>query len=232
MIAKRMSSTPTTWAARAPAAARDRRGRALLGDHLEPLLEHPGLDPADLPARRLRHALCGRGDGVRDAVAGGAAGARPALLPGGRLGRGHERVRRAGPPRNGPNPVTYPFRSWDGKVAIGKQRRGERVTTSTSTAWPTTACIPTGTSTCAGLAGQEIIDDLVRGAEAYLQMWERAAASPPAAARPRSGRRARPRGGAARRRARLAAAPRASRAAAARGPGATAWERGQSWRWR
>ena len=32
-----------------------------------------------------------------------------------------------GGPRNGPNPVTYPFKSFDGKVTIDKQRSGQRV---------------------------------------------------------------------------------------------------------
>ena len=53
----------------APAAARHRRGRELLGDHLQPLLEHAGRDPADLQARRVRHAVRGRGQGLRRPVA-------------------------------------------------------------------------------------------------------------------------------------------------------------------
>ena len=52
---------------RAPAAARHRREGELLRDRLEPQLEHPGLDPADLPRRRLRHALRGRLQGLRRA---------------------------------------------------------------------------------------------------------------------------------------------------------------------
>ena len=29
--------------------------------------------------------------------------------------------------RNGPNPVTYPFKSWDGKQTIHQQKSGERL---------------------------------------------------------------------------------------------------------
>ena len=37
-------------------------------------------------------------------------------------GLGHQ-----GEPRNGPNPVTYPFKNFDGTVTVGKQRSGQRV---------------------------------------------------------------------------------------------------------
>ncbi|HYH89206.1 MAG TPA: Coagulation factor 5/8 type domain-containing protein [Solirubrobacteraceae bacterium] len=79
-----------------------------------------------------------------------------------------------GPPRNGPNPVTYPFKSWDGKVTIDKQHSGQRVYDINVDGVAHYGLYPDWVEDLRHLAGQEIIDDLGRGAEAYLQMWERA----------------------------------------------------------
>ena len=93
-----------------------------------------------------------------------------------RLGRRHERLRRAGRRRAaGENPVTYPFKSFDGKVTVDQQQeRRSASTTSTTTASPTTASIPTGSRTCASSRATRSSTTSARGAEAYLQMWERA----------------------------------------------------------
>ena len=79
-----------------------------------------------------------------------------------------------GPPRNGPNPVTYPFKSWDGKVTIDKRVSGQRVYDINVDGVAHYGLYPDWVEDLRHLAGQEIIDDLGRGAEAYLQMWERA----------------------------------------------------------
>ena len=54
-----------------------------------------------------------------------------------------------GGPRNGPNPVTYPFKSFDGTVRSTGSAAASASTTSTTTASRTTACTPTGSRTCA-----------------------------------------------------------------------------------
>ena len=79
-----------------------------------------------------------------------------------------------GGPRNGPNPVTYPFKSWDGKVTIGQQHSGQRVYDINKDGVAHYGLYPDWVEDLRHIAGQAIVDDLGRGAEAYLQMWERA----------------------------------------------------------
>jgi hypothetical protein len=79
-----------------------------------------------------------------------------------------------GPPRNGPNPVRYPFKSFDGKVTIEQQRSGQRVYDINVDGVAHYGLYPDWVEDLRRQAGQAIVDDLGRGAEAYLQMWERA----------------------------------------------------------
>ncbi len=79
-----------------------------------------------------------------------------------------------GGPRGGANPVTYPFKSWDGKVTIGQQHSGQRVYDINKDGVAHYGLYPDWVEDLRHLAGRQIIDDLGRGAEAYLQMWERA----------------------------------------------------------
>ena len=79
-----------------------------------------------------------------------------------------------GGPRGGANPVTYPFKSWDGKVTIGQQHSGQRVYDINKDGVAHYGLYPDWVEDLRHLAGQQIIDDLGRGSEAYLQMWERA----------------------------------------------------------
>jgi hypothetical protein len=79
-----------------------------------------------------------------------------------------------GPPRDGPNPVGYPFKSWDGKVTIDKQHSGQRVYDINVDGVAHYGLYPDWVEDLRRQAGQAIVDDLGRGAEAYLQMWERA----------------------------------------------------------
>jgi hypothetical protein len=73
------------------------------------------------------------------------------------------------------------------------------------------------------LAGQEVVDDLGRGAEAYLQMWERAVGVPPTRCEPRRARATRRGLG----RVRL----RASATALLRRAGQPRARAGRTWRW-
>jgi hypothetical protein len=77
-----------------------------------------------------------------------------------------------------PNPVTYPFESFDGSVTLDRQVSGERVFDINSDGVAHYGLYPDWIEDLRILAGQEIIDDLGRGAEAYLQMWERAEGVP------------------------------------------------------
>jgi len=79
-----------------------------------------------------------------------------------------------GAPRNGRNPVTYPFKSFDGAVTLDRQRTGERAFDFNADGMAHYGLFPDWLEDARHLAGQEIVDDLSRGAEAYLQMWERA----------------------------------------------------------
>jgi hypothetical protein len=81
-------------------------------------------------------------------------------------------------PSDSPARVTYPFRSLDGAVTVDRQRTGKRTFD-----YPTEGVAHYGLyadwiDEVRKLGGPQIVDDLLRGPEAYLQMWERAAGVP------------------------------------------------------
>ncbi|MEX2196038.1 MAG: hypothetical protein WD844_12195 [Thermoleophilaceae bacterium] len=80
-----------------------------------------------------------------------------------------------GGPRNhnGENPVRYPFTSFDGGVSVDRQRSGERVFDINKDGVAHYGLYPDWIEDLRMIAGDEIVDDMARGAEAYLQMWER-----------------------------------------------------------
>ena len=73
-----------------------------------------------------------------------------------------------------PNPVTYPFQSFDGNVTIDKQTSGQRVYDINADGVAHYGLYPDWIEDLRMIAGDQIVEDLGRGAEAYLQMWERA----------------------------------------------------------
>ncbi len=81
-----------------------------------------------------------------------------------------------GPPRGAdvPNPVTYPFRSFDGKVTLDRQRSGQRVFDINTDGVAHYGLYPDWIEDLRMQAGDRIVRDMGRGAEAYLEMWERA----------------------------------------------------------
>ncbi len=87
-----------------------------------------------------------------------------------------------GRPRRGPNPVRYPFSSWDGKVTLDRPRTGTRTFDINRDGVAHYGLYPDWVEDLRMLAGDEIVDDLVRGPEAYLQMWERAVGVQPSSA--------------------------------------------------
>ena len=112
-------------------------------------------------------------------MARGAREPRPALPVRSRLRLGHQRARRpaGAPPRRAQNPVTYPYRTFDGGSVIDRQRSGTRLYDINTDGVAHYGLFPDYIEDLRHIAGDQIVDDLANGAEAYLQMWERAEAA-------------------------------------------------------
>ena len=146
---------------------------------VQPLVVHARRLPADLPAGGFIAPYAGDSHGLRREVAAAPRLGRQPLLLRLRVRRRHERPRRPGRParRRRPEPGDLPVHRPAAASPWTSSTAASGCTTSTSTASRTTACTPTGSRTCAQLGGRRrraIVDDMARGAEAYLQMWERA----------------------------------------------------------
>jgi microsomal dipeptidase-like Zn-dependent dipeptidase len=74
----------------------------------------------------------------------------------------------------GANPVRYPFRSFDGGSLIDRQRSGTRTWDINTDGVDHYGLYADWVEDLRLVAGQQIVDDLATGAEAYLQLWERA----------------------------------------------------------
>jgi microsomal dipeptidase-like Zn-dependent dipeptidase len=72
------------------------------------------------------------------------------------------------------NPVQYPFRSFDGGSVIDRQRSGTRTYDLNTDGVDHYGLYPDWVEDLRLVAGPQIVDDLANGAEAYLQLWERA----------------------------------------------------------
>jgi hypothetical protein len=89
------------------------------------------------------------------------------------------------------NPVTYPFTGLGG-VTVDKQVSGQRVYDINKDGVSHYGLYPDWIEDLRHLAGDDIVEDMARGSEAYLQMWERAygvapnACTTPASAKPAS----------------------------------------------
>jgi microsomal dipeptidase-like Zn-dependent dipeptidase len=70
--------------------------------------------------------------------------------------------------------VRYPFTSFDGGVTLDRQRTGQRVWDVNTDGVAHYGLLPDWAEDVKQLGGQEVQDDMARGAEAYLQMWQRA----------------------------------------------------------
>lgn len=77
-----------------------------------------------------------------------------------------------------PNPVTYPFKSLDGSITFDRQVSGQRVYDVNADGVAQYGLHPDWMQQLKLLAGEPIADDLMNGAEAYLQTWERAVGIP------------------------------------------------------
>ena len=92
-----------------------------------------------------------------------------------------------GDPREGGD-VSYPFKSFDGRQTIDKQVSGQRVYDINVDGVAHYGLFPDWVEDLRHIGGQEVVDDLGRGAEAYLQMWERAHGVPPTRCQPAKAR--------------------------------------------
>ncbi len=81
-----------------------------------------------------------------------------------------------------PNPVTYPFTGFGG-TTIEQQHSGSRVYDINTDGVAHYGLYPDWIEDLRRQAGDEIVEDLARGSEAYLQMWERSIGVPPDACR-------------------------------------------------
>jgi microsomal dipeptidase-like Zn-dependent dipeptidase len=72
------------------------------------------------------------------------------------------------------NPVTYPYRTFDGGTTMDKQRSGTRVYDVNTDGMAHYGLFPDYVEDLRRQAGDQIVTDLANGAETYLQMWTRA----------------------------------------------------------
>jgi hypothetical protein len=89
-----------------------------------------------------------------------------------------------GGPRSGAtaNPVTYPFTGFGG-VTVDQQQSGTRSYDLNTDGFAHFGMYPDWIEDLRKLAGDAIVEDMARGPEAYLQMWERAVGISPNACR-------------------------------------------------
>jgi hypothetical protein len=86
-----------------------------------------------------------------------------------------------------PNPVTYPFKAIDGSV-VHQQVSGQKSFNVNRDGVAHYGLYPDWVQDLRMLAGDQIVEDMARGAEAYLQMWERTYGVPEVACRSWQGR--------------------------------------------
>ena len=84
--------------------------------------------------------------------------------------------------------IEYPFKSFDGGVTIDKQRSGERIFDINTDGIAHYGLFPDWIEGLRQIGGDQIVQDMAMGAEAYLQMWERAEGVPGPKCRSRSSR--------------------------------------------
>jgi len=72
------------------------------------------------------------------------------------------------------NPVTYPFRTFDGGTTMDRHRSGTRVWDINTDGVAQYGLFPDYVEDLRKLGGDQIVTDVANGAEAYLQMWARA----------------------------------------------------------
>ena len=82
------------------------------------------------------------------------------------------------------HPVSYPFRSLTGQVTFGRERWGDRVFDLNTDGVANYGMYADWLQELRVLGGQPLANDMLDGAEAYLQTWERSYGVPPTRCRP------------------------------------------------
>jgi hypothetical protein len=82
------------------------------------------------------------------------------------------------------HPIAYPFKSYDGAVTFTREQWGQRVFDLNRDGVANYGMFPDWLQELQTLAGRPILTDMFHGAEAYLEMWERAYGVPASACRP------------------------------------------------
>jgi hypothetical protein len=72
------------------------------------------------------------------------------------------------------SPIAYPFRSFDGRVTFSRETWGQRMFDLNKDGVANYGMYPDWLQELRVLAGKPILADMFHGAEAYLEMWERA----------------------------------------------------------
>ncbi|WP_372790785.1 hypothetical protein [Paraconexibacter sp.] len=86
--------------------------------------------------------------------------------------------------RNGSGEISYPFKSYDGRVTFERQVTGERTFDYTKEGVAHYGLYAEWFEDLRRLGGAKLAEDMSRGAEAYLQMWERTEGVRPGACAP------------------------------------------------
>jgi hypothetical protein len=71
-------------------------------------------------------------------------------------------------------PVTYPYTSFDGGTTMSQNRWGQRLWDLNADGGAQYGLFPDWIEDMSHVGGPDVVGDMARGAEAYLQMWERA----------------------------------------------------------
>jgi hypothetical protein len=79
---------------------------------------------------------------------------------------------------NAENPVVYPFRSWDGKQTLTRLTTGKHTWDVNKDGTANYGLFPDWLEDIRKVGGEAIVKDFGRGAEAYLEMWERSVGVP------------------------------------------------------
>jgi hypothetical protein len=91
-------------------------------------------------------------------------------------------------PAPGAPHVDYPFKSLDGSVTLDRQHTGDRTFDYNTEGVAHYGLYADWTDEVRSLGGPQIVDDLLNGPEAYLEMWERSVGVPPTHCLPRRAR--------------------------------------------
>ena len=92
-------------------------------------------------------------------------------------------AKQGAPGPEGATAVTYPFKSYDGRVTFDRQRTGERTFDYAKEGVAHYGLYPDWVEEVRKLGGPDIVRDMWRSSEAYLEMWERASGVPAPAVR-------------------------------------------------